>query len=1248
MKISSEWYGVGWYLIARVAGRSLALLMSGLLVSESVMATTQNTEPLVGMSAIATEPVPLLAQTQSTTPLKKEADRLLEEGKSVLSEDKLRKEALEKALVIYRQIGDRDGEEDTLHELGDVYRSLEQPPYPKAVEFYRQALAIAQKEASSRREILQDWTKNQPISGSCEYEDYIHPKLLTNSKRYIRQYQTHLILDQQEEAFQAFRQILPVAKQFSFSSGSEHILRSDLTSSSLYGLQAIRRASDTNDSSYPNRIQNFLNNQDSLKIEYDSISMTWLNAIIFKIFTKEMSDFNNYLPINFNLKLIKDFEDNNYPIILENSEKLMAFYKNDKNYLGEFSNRINLWSVYRNSDNSLKEVDSAKRMVEMARQLRSCADEINALRGTFNAYTNRKDYPEAIKYAQQQLFLAQKLKSRLGNPNLAAEAFENIGDSYFKLGDYNSAIQFYQQQLSAAQEKLKEPPVFSNPGFTYTFKEDLDYQALFKLSETYIKLGQKDKAIDSIRQSVELGVKNKNCADELVAREHFANLHFYLGSYAQAIDQAEKSLEIIHRDSENCVKEYAQPLGEFASSTRSHDGSVTIEIPRQDFAKPNAVSALTLIANSYGHLGNYEKMHDYAGQALAEASKSQDLSEQLIPLALLSNIYVAVNPNKAIEYLNKMLLIGRKINNYSAEFTALQGLGFSYFKSDNFDKAKRYLQQALTRAREAKDQNGEMQITQHLGVMHTVSGNFSQAQKYFQEVLVSLKAKGQSPDAGLVQNLGWLYIQLGDYSKGIEYLEQAIALSQQTYSPRSKAEKLIQLGYALNSTGKSIEAEKQLFTGIQLLESLRTGLQDADYRSLFEIQLEPYLVLQQVLVQQNKTEQALEISERGRARAFVELLARRFSSPTEQVAIPTPNIEQIKQIAATQNATLVEYSIAGNELFIWVIQPTGKLAFRRSSLHSLGTNIADMVEKLRVAVTTGRNRGTLKQTYQLLIQPIADLLPTDPNAHVVFIPHNSLFLVPFAALQDQEGKYLIEKHTIFTAPSIQVLALTHQKRHLGFKPGSSAQNPLVVGVPRNAVVIGNPVMPFNGTPPQQLDSLPGAEEEAKEVAKLFGTQAIIGKVATKEAILKLLPKAQFIHFATHGIFDSLQGLESAIALAPSGKDSGWLTAKEILDLKLNAELAVLSACDTGRGEITGDGVIGLSRSLISAGVPSVIVSLWSVPDAPTAGLMREFYQNLQHNPDKAQALRQAMLSTIKQYPSPRDWAAFTLIGEAQR
>ena len=92
---------------------------------------------------------------------------------------------------------------------------------------------------------------------------------------------------------------------------------------------------------------------------------------------------------------------------------------------------------------------------------------------------------------------------------------------------------------------------------------------------------------------------------------------------------------------------------------------------------------------------------------------------------------------------------------------------------------------------------------------------------------------------------------------------------------------------------------------------------------------------------------------------------------------------------------------------------------------------------------------------------------------------------------------------------------------------------------------------------------------------------------------------------------------------------------------------MLSACDTGLGDITGDGVIGLSRSLMAKGTPSVIVSLWSVPDAPTAELMTEFYRQLDQGRDKAQALRYAMLTTIETNPRPRDWAAFTLIGQAE-
>ncbi|MGL6138489.1 MAG: CHAT domain-containing protein, partial [Planktothrix sp.] len=173
-----------------------------------------------------------------------------------------------------------------------------------------------------------------------------------------------------------------------------------------------------------------------------------------------------------------------------------------------------------------------------------------------------------------------------------------------------------------------------------------------------------------------------------------------------------------------------------------------------------------------------------------------------------------------------------------------------------------------------------------------------------------------------------------------------------------------------------------------------------------------------------------------------------------------------------------------------------------------------------------------------------------------------------------------------------------------------------------------------------------AEEEAISIGELLKIQPLIGAEATESTVLNRMANARIVHFATHGIFDNIQPLNSGIALTASGSEDGLLTADQIFGLKLNAELVVLSACDTGLGEITGDGVIGLSRSFLSAGVPSLVVSLWSVDDQATGELMTQFYQNLQTTKDKAQALRQAMLSVKKTNPNPYYWSSFMLMGEA--
>ncbi|HEY9632023.1 MAG TPA: CHAT domain-containing protein [Coleofasciculaceae cyanobacterium] len=145
----------------------------------------------------------------------------------------------------------------------------------------------------------------------------------------------------------------------------------------------------------------------------------------------------------------------------------------------------------------------------------------------------------------------------------------------------------------------------------------------------------------------------------------------------------------------------------------------------------------------------------------------------------------------------------------------------------------------------------------------------------------------------------------------------------------------------------------------------------------------------------------------------------------------------------------------------------------------------------------------------------------DASDRVIFIPQNELFLVPFPPLQDTCGKYLIEKHTILTAPSIQVLQLTHEKR------------PTVSG--DGVLVVGNPIMPSVtttvGEASQQLKNLPGAHKEATDIAQLLNTKALTGNLATKAAALPKLSNARIIHLATHGLLDDFKGLGVPGAIA---------------------------------------------------------------------------------------------------------------------
>ncbi|MEP0859302.1 CHAT domain-containing tetratricopeptide repeat protein [Trichocoleus sp. DQ-U1] len=768
---------------------------------------------------------------------------------------------------------------------------------------------------------------------------------------------------------------------------------------------------------------------------------------------------------------------------------------------------------------------------------------------------------------------------------------------------------------------------------------------LFQQGIEQFQTNQFEAALQSWQQALSLYREIKDRLGEGQSLGNLGITYYSLGDYAQAIDYQQQRLAI--------AKGIKDRLGEGQS--------------------------LSNLGSAYDSLGDYAQAIDYHQQSLAIAQEIKDRLGEGASLNNLGGTYFSLGDYaQAINYYQQSLAIKREIKDRWGEGKSLSNLGNTYNSLGDYAQAIDYHHQSLAIAREIKNRLREGESLSNLGVTYNSLGDYAKAIDHHQQSLVIMREiKDRLGEGVSLGGLGNAYYYLGDYAQAIEYHQQSLTIARELKDRSGEGTSLSNLGNTLRRLGNLTEAEKTLRAGIEVYESLRERLggNDAYKVSIFEEQARTYRLLQEVLIAQNQPTEALEVAERGRARAFVELLATRFSSASStgpNVSPNPPNIQQIQQIAKQQNATLVEYSIIydnfkvqgkqeshESELYIWIIPPSGVISFRRVDLKPLwqqqNTSLTELVINSREAIGV-RGRGgievsliddvsqteRLQQLHQLLIQPIADLLPADPNARVIFIPQESLFLVPFAALQDANNKYLIEQHTLLTAPSIQVLALTRQQRQR--VPVSA----------KDVLVVGNPSMPSLapkiGEKPQPLSPLPGAEKEALEIARLLNTTALIGNQATESAIVQKLPTAKMIHLATHGLLDDFQelGIPGAIALAPSGQDDGLLTSSEILNLKLNAELVVLSACDTGQGKLTGDGVIGLSRSLITAGVPSVIVTLWAIPDNPSALLMTQFYRNLQQNSDKAQALRSAMLTTMKQYPNqPNTWAAYTLIGEAE-
>ncbi|MDI9636264.1 CHAT domain-containing protein [Geitlerinema splendidum] len=724
------------------------------------------------------------------------------------------------------------------------------------------------------------------------------------------------------------------------------------------------------------------------------------------------------------------------------------------------------------------------------------------------------------------------------------------------------------------------PIVLASVGLTPT----LDFQkgradALVEQSAIAHRNGDFNTALGLLQEASTLYQSLGDRAGMSKALKQFGDVAFSQGNYRRAVDFYLQSLEIV------------QALG-------------------LRYREPELLANLS---HAYRFLGDVQATEEFEKRA-TETQRQVEASvrEAAFFSSLGVDYRIQGSVTETIALYQQQLAIAREVGDLRLETQALTNLAQAYESAGEYRNAIEIYQQQLIQARSQRNQSLEVQLLTRIASAYQALEQPQQAIEFYQQQLIIARENtDRTLELNLLEQIANLYESLAQYSQAIESRQQQLEMAKKQSDRTLEASALNHLAATLLIADRPAEAQAILTESLQVWERLRTQPETHAQQAT------TYNLLQQALVAQNQSKLALLIAEQEQLLSLSPL-----------VNLPTSSdLSSLKQIAREQNATLVKYSLirdiqnSPQAIYIWLLQPTGEIHFRQIDIAS--EEFPNLIRQSREflglqspqePVETASQ--SLLQLYILLIRPIADLLPQTANQHLVFIPSKDLTLVPFSALTDVTGTYLIEKYAISTIPAIQLLGITHRNRQ-------QAGGPYILA-------IGN-------TARSGLD--PTTEQEIIEVASQNRVKPLFGEEATKTFLLPLLPKARIVHVATSG------RLENAIALFPSPQDNSLLAINEILNLPLKAELVFLSLRD--RQNITVENSHALALSFIAAGVPSVITPIGAISDDATFYFIQEFYQQLRRTRDKAQALRQSAILTLQKYPNSRAWAAFTLVGEAR-
>lgn len=817
------------------------------------------------------------------------------------------------------------------------------------------------------------------------------------------------------------------------------------------------------------------------------------------------------------------------------------------------------------------------------------------------------EYDAALEAFQSGL----KLLEGSDDKDTAASALNGIGAVHRERGEYDLALEYYRRSLRVAEEQGNKIRIGT---------------ALNNIGVLYKSWGDYARALEYYQRSHDLRVALGDKLGMSISMLNIGDIHQLQGNYNLALDYFQKSLAL------------REALGD----------------------KEGIATALSALGDGYRLIGRYDLALESLRRSLSLREALGNKPRIARTLHNLGNVLLSQgDAASARQFYERALALEEGAGDKERNVDTLNMLSLAYETQGASEKALETASRAATLARQIGYLGGLWPARAVAGRAHRALKHTAEARAALDEAIGTIESVRARAAGGEQEGQYFFADKISPYAEMVALLvAQGRTEEALTYAERAKAR--------------------------VLLDVLRTGRSNIN-KSLTPAERERERTLRQELSSLNAQAQREAAQAHPDAARLADLNGRLNRSRLDldgytnvlyslhpelrlqRGEAPQASLTQLNEQLGRPDTALIEYVVGDEQTFLFVLTGAGQSAAPALKVYPLNVKRRELLDRV------GRFRRQLAERdllfgdaaralYDLLLAP-ARVQLQDKTA-LVIVPDDALWELPFQALQSPADRYVLEDHAVSYTPSLSVArAVVMKRRGLPAKPAPMPTllafgNPLLDGSTAEAEPAG---MMSGGA-----GALPDAERQVKTLGQLYGaanSRVYTGAEAREDRFKAEAGRYRILHLAAHGILNDASPMHSHILLSrgtPDSTEDGLLETWELMKLDLNADMVVLSACETARGSVRpGEGMVGLSWGFFVAGSPTTLVSQWKVGSAATTELMLGFYRHLKtgagdpraskpHPATTATALREASLKLIsnERYAHPFYWAGFVLIGDS--